>query len=128
MISWFIKKNFSIFSALFYFVVELIENATYSYEQKVHAFWNLVLSKKANNKSLVVFLKILYYAFGVFAFVYLYTILKQIHTELKLKYLRKIKLFLSYEEDKKVSSTNNYFSSTLYLLVKCKKYNLFLSK
>lgn len=128
MIYWFVKKNFSILNALLYFVVELFENASCLYEQKLHSFWNLILSKKTNNKGLVIFLKILYYTFGVFAFVYLYVILKQIHTKLKLNHLRKTKLLFSYKESRKLSPINKYLSSTLYLLVKCKKYNLFLSK
>lgn len=127
MITWLIKKNYSIFSALIYFFIELIKNASSHYNQKVHAFWVFVLSKKTNNKNLVIFLKVLYYCFGVFAFVYLYVVLKQIHTELKFN-IRMIKLFLVYKQANRIQTTKNYFTSILYLLMKFKKYNLFFNR
>ena len=121
LVFFLIEKKFNFLSVFFNKVSD-------NYKKLTNNFLFSILKKEINNLELKNFLKVLFWIFGIAILIYLCSFVNQINKEIsnyKFLYFNNIQLKKDSAKTD-LSFRFHYWTSTLFLLVKSNKYNLFI--
>lgn len=124
-----VKLLFSVLEKILFNVKEFVNKVKSKSKDSIDFVLKSILKHEANNKDLVIFIKVLLWIFGIAVAIYFYTFFDAAIKEIPVKNFHQ-KLDVAKIKNMPINSNKigvfYYWNSTLYLLTKCNQFNVFL--